>query len=39
MMRPDNSVMILELKVDFLNYKILNKSTLFYIEIRPNAEM
>ena len=39
MMRPDKSVIILELKVHFPKCKILNKNTLLHIETRLNAEM
>ena len=40
MLRPDKSVMILELKVHFPNYKNSEKkNTLFQIETRLNAEM
>ena len=39
MMRPDKSVIILELKVHFPKCKILNKNTLIHMETRLNAEM
>ena len=39
MLRPDKSVMILRLKVNFQTIKILNKNTLFYIEARLNAKI
>ena len=40
MLRPNKSVMIMELKIHFPNYKILGKKkTLFHIETRLNAEM
>ena len=38
MLRPDKSVMMLELKVYFPSYKILDKNTLFHIETRLNEK-
>ena len=39
MLRPDKSVMILRLTVNFQTIKILDKNTLFYIEARLNAKI